>query len=173
MDASYDEAFATRIALSGSSASVDGSGAAVDGSTVTISSEGTYIISGELSSGQIVVDASDDAKVQLVLAGATIHNENGPAIYAKNVDKCFVTLADGTQNSLSDGTDYTLEDDSDEPYATLFCRCDLTINGTGALNVTANYRHGICRRTTGRHRLNPERDGGRGLPARPRLREDC
>ena len=144
LDASYDEASATHIALSGSSASVDGSGAAVDGSTVTISSEGTYIISGELSSGQIVVDASDDAKVQLVLAGATIHNENGPAIYAKNVDKCFVTLADGTQNSLSDGTDYTLEDDSDEPYATLFCRCDLTINGTGVLNVTANYRHGIC-----------------------------
>ena len=144
LDASYDEASATRIALSGSSASVDGSGAAVDGSTVTISSEGTYIISGELSSGQIVVDVSDDAKVQLVLAGATIHNENGPAIYAKNVDKCFVTLADGTQNSLSDGTDYTLEYDSDEPYATLFCRCDLTINGTGALNVTANYRHGIC-----------------------------
>ena len=74
LDASYDEASATRIALSGSSASVDGSGAAVDGSTVTILSEGTYIISGELSSGQIVVDASDDAKVQLVLAGATIHN---------------------------------------------------------------------------------------------------
>ena len=144
LDASYDEASATRIALSGSSASVDGSGAAVDGSTVTISSEGTYIISGELSSGQIVVDASDDAKVQLVLAGATIHNESGPAIYAKNADKCFVTLADGMQNSLSDGTDYTLEDDSDEPYATLFCRCDLTVNGTGALNVTANYRHGIC-----------------------------
>ena len=144
LDASYDEASATRIALSGSSASVDGSGAAVDGSTVTISSEGTYIISGELSSGQIVVDASDDAKVQLVLAGATIHNENGPAIYAKNADKCFVTLAGGTQNSLSDGTDYVLEDDSDEPYATLFCRCDLTINGTGVLNVTANYRHGIC-----------------------------
>ena len=144
LDASYDEASATRIALSGSSASVDGSGAVVDGSTVAISSGGTYIISGELSSGQIVVDASDDAKVQLVLAGATIHNENGPAIYAKSADKCFVTLADGTQNSLSDGTEYTLEDDSDEPYATLFCCCDFTINGTGALNVTANYRHGIC-----------------------------
>ena len=144
LDASYDEASATRIALSGPSASVDGSGAAVDGSTVTISSEGIYIISGELSSGQIVVDASDGAKVQLVLAGATIHNENGPAIYAKNADKCFVILAGGTQNSLSDGTDYALEDDSDEPYATLFCRCDLAINGTGTLNVTANYRHGIC-----------------------------
>ena len=144
MDASYDEASATRITLSGLSASVDGSGTTVDGSTVTISSEGSYIISGELSSGQIVVDASDDAKIQLVLAGATIHNENGPAIYAKNADKCFVTLANGTQNSLSDGTDYMLENDSDEPYATLFCRCDLTINGAGALNVTANYRHGIC-----------------------------
>lgn len=70
---------------------------------MTISSEGTYIISGELSSGQIVVDASDDAKAQLVLAGATIHNENGLAIYAKNADKCFVTLADGSFRLVAGG----------------------------------------------------------------------
>lgn len=70
---------------------------------MTISSEGTYIISGELSSGQIVVDASDDAKVRLVLAGTTIHNENGLAIYAKNADKCFVTLADGSFRLVAGG----------------------------------------------------------------------
>ena len=121
-----------------------------------------------------MVDASDDAKVQLVLAGATIHNESGPAIYAKNADKCFVTLVDGTQNSLSDGTDYTLEDDSDEPYATLFCRCDLTINGTGNSQRDGELspRH-LLEGRLGRYGRHPERDGGGGLPARPRLREDC
>ncbi len=143
-DASYDDSSATHIALSNSSIDVDGSGAQAGGAVVTITSEGTYVVSGELSDGQLVVDAPDDAKVQIVLAGATIHNEDGPAIYVKNADKCFVTLADGAENTLSDGADYALEEDSDEPYATLFSRCDLTINGSGVLNVEANYRHGIC-----------------------------
>ena len=80
---------------------------------MTISSEGTYIISGELSSGQIVVDASDDAKVQLVLAGATIHNENGPAIYAKSADKCFVTLADGSFRLVAGGNDIKSNKDTE------------------------------------------------------------
>ena len=144
MDASYDDSSATHIALSGTSASVEGEGASVDGGTVTISQAGTYVVSGSLSDGQLVVDAPDDAKVQIVLAGVSITYEDGPAIYAKNADKCFVTLEDGTENALSDGTDYVLEEDSDEPYATLFSNCDLTLNGSGSLTVTANYRHGIC-----------------------------
>lgn len=37
------------------------------------------------------------------LRGATIHNENGPAIYAKNDDKCFVTLADGSFRLVAGG----------------------------------------------------------------------
>ena len=143
-DASYDDSSATHIELSGSSASVEGEGSSADGATVTISQAGTYVVSGTLSDGQLVVDASDDAKVQIVLAGVSIRNEDGPAIYVKNADKCFVTLADGTENTLSDGTDYALEEDSDEPYATLFSTCDLTINGSGTLDVEANYRHGIC-----------------------------
>lgn len=37
------------------------------------------------------------------LRGVTIHNENGPAIYAKNEDKCFVTLADGSFRLVAGG----------------------------------------------------------------------
>lgn len=143
-DASYDEAMATRIELSGSGATVTGEGASVAGSDITIEAEGTYIVAGSLDDGQLAIDVADDAKVQVVLAGATIHNEDGPAIYVKQADKCFVTLAEGTENALSDGAAYTLEDGSDEPYATLFSRADLTLNGTGSLSVDAAYRHGIC-----------------------------
>ena len=143
-DASYNESIATHIVLTESGAAVSGEGAVAEGSTVTVSQAGTYVISGSLDEGQLIVDASDEDKVQLVLAGVTIHNEEGPAIYIKNADKTFVTLAEGSTNVLSDGSEYVLEENSDEPYATLFSKDDLTINGTGALEIQGKYRHGIC-----------------------------
>ena len=143
-DPSYDDASATHIVLAGDTATVDGAGATAEGSTVAIAAEGVYVVSGSLDDGQLVVEAPEDAKVQVVLAGATIHNEDGPAVYVKQADKCFVTLVDGTQNALTDGAEYVLEDGSDEPYATLFSRADLTLNGSGTLSVTGAYRHAVC-----------------------------
>ena len=167
LDASYDASSATVITLSGDSASVQGTGAQVSADGVVISSAGAYVVSGELTDGQLLVDAGDDDKVQLVLAGATIHNEDGPAIYVRNADKCFVTLDAGTENSLSDGASYALEDDSDEPYATLFSRCDLTLNGSGTLNVTSAYRHAVCSKddlivVSGTYNISAVEDGLRG-----------
>ena len=167
LDASYDASSATVITLSGDSASVQGTGAQASADGVVISSAGTYVVSGELTDGQLLVDAGDDDKVQLVLAGATIHNEDGPAIYVRNADKCFVTLDAGTENSLSDGSSYALEDDSDEPYATLFSRCDLTLNGSGTLNVTSAYRHAVCSKddlvvVSGTYNISAVEDGLRG-----------
>ena len=166
-DASYDDASAVHIVLGGGSASVEGNGATVDGSTVTITAEGVYVVSGSLDDGQLAVEAPEDAKVQIVLAGATIHNEDGPAVYVKQADKCFITLADGTQNALTDGAEYVLEDGSDEPYATLFSRADLTLNGTGALTVTSAYRHAVCSKddlviTGGTYVVNAVEDALRG-----------
>ena len=167
LDASYDASSATVITLSGDSASVQGAGAQASAAGAVISSAGTYIVSGELTDGQLLVDAGDDDKVQLVLAGATIHNEDGPAIYVRNADKCFVTLDAGTENGLSDGSSYTLEDDSDEPYATLFSRCDLTLNGDGTLNVISAYRHAVCSKddlvvVSGTYNISAVEDGLRG-----------
>lgn len=167
LDASYDASSATVITLSGDSASVQGAGAQTSAAGVVISSAGTYIVSGELTDGQLMVDTGDDDKVQLVLAGATIHNEDGPAIYVRNADKCFVTLDAGTENSLSDGSSYALESDSDEPYATLFSRCDLTLNGSGTLNVTSAYRHAVCSKddlvvVSGTYNISAVEDGLRG-----------
>ncbi len=145
LDPSYDEATATKIALDGSSASITGEGATADGSTVTISADGTYVVSGTLADGQIVVNLpGDDDKVQIVLDGITIHNEDGPAIQVDQADKVFLTLADGSTNVLSDGASYALSDGEDEPYAALYSKDDLTINGAGALEVTGNYRHAIA-----------------------------
>ena len=139
MDASFDESSATKITLSGDSASVSGSGAAAEGSTVTISTAGTYIVSGNLTNGSITVTTSENDKVQIVLNGVKIASSSGPAIDIQSADKCFITLAEGTQNSLSDGSAFASEDANACIYAT----CDLTINGSGSLDVSGNYRHGV------------------------------
>ncbi len=142
-DASYDTASATKIALAGAGATVEGDGAAVDGSTVTITAAGTYVVSGELTDGALVVNATDQDKVQVVLDGATIRHGDGAAFEVQQADKVFVTLAEGSQNTLADGAAYTLADGEDEPNAVLFSKDDLTINGSGALTVEGNYRHGV------------------------------
>lgn len=142
-DPSYDESSATRIALSEAGASVSGDNATASGSTVTIAAAGTYVITGSSSNGQIVIDAPDDAKVQIVLDGVALSNGSGPCIYASNADKLFVTLAEDTANTLSDGSSWTLSGSEDEPDATVFCTCDLTVNGSGTLNVDATTHHGI------------------------------
>lgn len=139
MDASFDESSATKITLSGDSASVSGSGAAAEGSTVTISTAGTYIVSGNLTDGSITVTTSENDKVQIVLNGVKIASSSGPAIDIQSADTCFITLAEGTQNSLSDGSAFASEDANACIYAT----CDLAINGSGLLDVSGNYRHGV------------------------------
>ena len=139
MDVSFDESSATKITLSGDSASVSGSGAVAEGSTVTISTAGTYIVSGNLTDGSIIVVTSENDKVQIVLNGVKIVCSSGPAVDIQSADKCFITLAEGTQNSLSDGSAYASEDANACIYAT----CDLTINGSGSLDVSGNYRHGV------------------------------
>lgn len=73
----------------------------------------------------------------------------------------------GTENNLSDGSSYALEDDSDEPYATLFSLCDLTLNGSGTLNVTSAYRHAVCSKddlvvVSGTYNISAVEDGLRG-----------
>lgn len=139
MDASFDESSATKITLSGDSASVSGSGAVAEGSAVTISTAGTYIVSGNLTDGSITVTTSENDKVQIVLNGVKIVSSSGSAIDIQSADKCFITLAEGTQNSLSDGSAFASEDANACIYAT----CDLTINGSGSLDVSGNYRHGV------------------------------
>jgi hypothetical protein len=102
------------------------------------------VLSGTLDDGMVIVNATKDDKIQLVFDGVNISNSTGCAVFVASADKVFVTLADGTTNTLSDGATYSLDADNDEPYAALFSKDDLTINGSGSLTVNGNYQHGIC-----------------------------
>ncbi|WP_314884543.1 carbohydrate-binding domain-containing protein [Actinomyces oris] len=137
-----DTSSATTITLSGSSASASGSASSdvkVDGGTVTISGGGTYVISGELSSGRIVVNAHK-ADVRLVLKGASITSSDGPAIDIQDAGKAIVVLAKDSKNTLTDGASYASEQ---EATAALFSSDTLTVTGTGQLDVTGSYKDGI------------------------------
>lgn len=142
-DASYDASEATTISLSDAGSTVSGSGATADGSVVTITEAGTYVISGSLSDGQVVVDAADDAKVQVVLAGASVTSSSSAAVYVKAADKVFLTLAEGTENTLATSGSFTDTGDGNNVDGTVFSKADLTVNGSGTLAVASAQGHGI------------------------------
>ncbi|MFM9278586.1 carbohydrate-binding domain-containing protein [Paenibacillus jiagnxiensis] len=134
----------TAIKLSGTTADISGSGAKWADGTVKITEAGTYVLSGTLSDGQVVVDAGDEGTVHLVLNGVDITDSDSAPVYIKDAGKVVMTLQEGTENSIVDGKTYVFENDStDEPSAAIFSKADLTMNGTGSLSVTANYNDGI------------------------------
>ena len=134
----WDEAEAESIVFTGSGAECDSESVSVQGSTVTITSEGTYVLSGALD-GSVVVDAKDQ-KVQLVLNGAAISAEGTAALLVEDADKVFVTLAEGTDNTLAVTGSFDEESSVD---AAVFSRDDITFNGSGSLTVTCENGNGI------------------------------
>ncbi|HHV09279.1 MAG TPA: carbohydrate-binding domain-containing protein [Clostridiales bacterium] len=167
LEVGYNESTATTITLNGSSIEIAGNGATADGSILTISEEGTYVISGTLNDGQIIVDANaDEAKVQLVLNGVTIQCSDNAPIYVKNADKVFITLAENSKNSLTDGTEYVQTDDNTVD-GVIFSKADLTLNGNGSLDITGNYKHGIVSKddlviTSGTYNITVAKDALNG-----------
>jgi hypothetical protein len=168
LDSSSTGSDMSYIILDGDSITLDGTGAAVQGNVITITSAGSYSVSGTLNDGQIRVNTEDSAMVKLVLNGADITCLTSAPIYVVNADKTVVTLAEGTENYIIDGNSYIFEDAaSDDPNAAIFSKDDLTINGGGSLTVKANYNNGIASKddlkiTGGSITVNAVNDGIKG-----------
>lgn len=95
-----------------------------------------------LTDGQIVVNAGETDKMQLVLKGADITSSTSAAIYALQADKVFLTLAEGTENTLTNGGEYVAIDDNNID-GVIFAKTDLTLNGSGSLTLNAQAGHGV------------------------------
>jgi len=102
-----------------------------------ITTGGRYVLSG-VHEGQVLIEAARNDVVELVLNGLTLHNPNGPAIFAPRSRRVELILTDRTTNTISDG-----RHPNDETNAAIYIRHDLIISGNGALNVNGNHRHGI------------------------------
>lgn len=143
-ETAWTEADSTAITLTGTGATVNGAGAAAADGTVTITEAGTYVLSGTLSDGQIIVDEQAKGTVRLVMNGVQLTDSDSAPIYIKEAGKVVITLQEGTENSVTDGAAYVFADAAtDEPSAAIYSKADLTINGTGKLIVTGNYNDGI------------------------------
>ena len=142
MEIGYDEDTSTFITLSGDSISCQSNAVQISGSIATINEEGTYILSGSLEDGTIIVDAEDTDKIQLVLNGVEITSSTSAAIYVREADKVFITTASGTENLLANGGEYVAIDDNNIDAA-IFSKADLTLNGAGILTINAAAGHGI------------------------------
>ncbi|MGN1075168.1 MAG: carbohydrate-binding domain-containing protein [Eubacteriales bacterium] len=130
------------VTLADGASAADGEGVRIDGSEVTITAEGTYLLTGTLQDGRVVVDADKQDKIQLVLSGASVTSASSAALYIRQADKVFVTLDTGTENRLESAGAYIQTDDNTVDAA-LFSKDDLTINGSGSLTVCSAEGHGI------------------------------
>lgn len=138
----YDEEKCVAITLSDDGSSCDNTSVAIDGQTITITEEGTYLLSGSLSNGSVVVATDENVKVRLIFNGVVINNDSSAAIYVQSADKVFITLAPDSENMLSNGGTYEAVDDNNID-SVIFSKSDLTLNGSGSLTVTAKAGHGI------------------------------
>lgn len=138
----YDEASSIIITLDDAGSSATSSSVTIDGSIITITQAGTYVLSGLLSDGQVIVNIGNEDKCQLVLQNVSINSTSSAALYVKQADKVFVTLEALTTNQLTTSGAYVVIDDTNIDAA-VFSKEDITFNGEGTLAVSSTYGHGI------------------------------
>ena len=139
---SWDAPEAVRITLTGASAACSDPSVSIAGGTVTVTREGTYVLSGRLDNGTVIIDCGKNDKVQLVLDNAFIHADTFAAIHVRQADKVFITLADGSANTLSNGGRF-VQIDKHDVASVIYSRDDLTVNGSGSLTIVSPAGHGI------------------------------
>lgn len=137
----YADNTSFNIVMNNSGTVSDTEYASVSGNIVTITAAGTYVVSGNIDDGMIIVNASDTEKVYIILDGLVMGSSSSP-IYVRSADKVFITLADSTVNKLSNCGEFTQIDESNLD-AVIFSRSDLTINGNGYLEISSPSGHGI------------------------------
>ena len=119
----------------------------IDGTALTITSSGTYTVSGSCADGSIKVKKSTTG-VTLVLDGLTLTSENTAAITCGKSSEVTILVSDGTENSLSDteqNNDDNYPENENAENAVIKCKDGslVTLCGDGELTITANGKNGI------------------------------
>ena len=114
-----------------------------DGQTFSINEAGVYVLTGTAKNAEVIVEAGDEDKVQLVLDSLNVTNDSTPVIYVKNADKVFVTSA-GSESELSVTGTFS-SDGSTSTDAVIFSKDDLVLNGTGTVSITSSDNGVSCK----------------------------
>ena len=125
----------------------DYDGYKTEGTALTINKAGTYIVSGKCSDGSIRIKKGTTG-VTLVLNGLTLTSSDTAPIACNKSTEVKIIAAAGTTNSLTDSAknnDENYTDNENAENAVIKCKdgSNVTIGGTGTINITANGKNGI------------------------------
>lgn len=124
---------------------------------ITITSVGTYVLSGSLSNGTILISAdetSSEDTVELILDGVTIASNGSHtivfnnvtlhpgAIYSENSAKLDIKVLAGSSSVIKDTRAASVETGDDS--AAIFSNKKLQIKGSGSLNVSSTGFAGLA-----------------------------
>lgn len=139
LSASYDPETYESIVFADGTVTTTDKDAEIDGGVITLSSDKSYIVSGEIDEGQIIIDAFLSYSIQLVFDNVSISNSTSSPIIVEKANKVFITLVDGTENFLST----TVSAENTDRNACIYSVPDITLNGNGSLSMSAVNGNGI------------------------------
>ncbi len=119
----------------------------ISGTDLTIQSSGTYLVSGNCADGSIKIKKGT-TDVTLVLDGLTLTSSDTAPITCNKSTEVTIVAASGTANTLTDSAqnnDDNYPDNEDAENAVIKCKdgSDVTIRGSGTLNINAKGKNGI------------------------------
>lgn len=136
----------TKIALKQQESEITGAGAKSDGQKVTVTKGGTYLVSGTLEEGQILIDAGEKDTVILLMQDVGLTNSAGPVIQADRVGHLSIQLEKDSENMFQSGEEIEVtkaEADEDATGAAIYSHGDLSVTGEGSCRILGYLNNGI------------------------------
>ena len=111
---------------------------------VKITSGGIYTLQGQLTEGQIEVDAK--ANVTLILNGVSINCSDGAAINITNSQHTHIYLAEASENTVTSGEEAEISsnEEIEAEGAAIYSRDDLSFSGSGSLTVNGYINNAVA-----------------------------
>ena len=111
---------------------------------VKITSGGIYTLQGQLTEGQIEVDAK--ANVTLILNGVSISCSDGAAINITNSQHTHIYLAKGSENTVTSGEEVEISsnEEIEADGAAIYSRDVLSFSGSGSLTVNGYINNAVA-----------------------------
>lgn len=133
---------AVEIVLNDDQTTVSADGAAFENATLTITKAGTYLLTGTLEEGALVIDTQDSETVKLIFNGVSISNSKTSPITVINAQKRVTIHVQ--KNSVNKVVD-TAQNKNGQygEDAAIYSKEDLRFTGAGTLVIESKYDKGV------------------------------